>query len=546
MPQFHKIVQSPPSAESFQPIPLTKSKRKRKVVHQLPLISAAISTPSPSNNFDADNTQKQREGKIFLSAIGSEKEHLPPNVLNIDGENIDFRSLIRGVESYCDISLDGSLQDCNQLYWSTYAGDFYKVLTTSDIFDADDFIRQQKENPKEKRLSKTIKYVDANKPIFITQSAQKYDPDYENQDEKFDDSSLSSRSSVFSGDSTTNRLTLSIDVMDEVDESSLTKNDVSPQSSVNNSDYSLHPDLTTEMRTILMDWLVEVCEECKVSSLTLFHTAELVDRVLSLTPNQVAEGGLTEISSEMLQCVGCACLLIAVKLQECGKQHSWVDDLVFLSDYTYTRSQILEMELQICISLRFTLKCLTLTHFLERYVLAGCVCRRASVSSECYKKGFPSSNDNKRIPSVETQLQKRPKPTLSTPVSDKNNDMLYLNLHNAHLLSIMTSYLLELAMVNNETRGPWHSKRLITAAAVYIAKVCCFGADNAWNESLTHFTGFQMEQLKEAIMAIHKLWACSEAKENSVYKKYSKENYLRVARRTVVSEVDVFARETIY
>ena len=240
-----------------------------------------------------------------------------------------------------------------------------------------------------------------------------------------------------------------------------------------------------------------------------------------------------------------ACLLIAMKLQECGKQHSRVDDLVFLSDYTYTRSQILEMELQICISLRFTLKCLTPTHFLERYVLAGCVCRRASVSSKSCERGF-TNNDYKITPSVETQLQKRPKPTPSTPVSDKSNEILYLNLHNAHLLSIMTSYLLELAMVNNETGGPWYSKRLITAAAVYIAKVCCFGADNAWNETLTHFTGFQLEQLKETIMAIHKVWACSEAKENSVYRKYSQDNYLRVARRTVVSEVDLFARETIY
>ena len=296
MPQFRKFVRSSPSAESFQPIPLTKSKRKRKVVHQLPLISAAISTPSPSNNFDATNRHTQSEGKIFLSAIGSEKEHLPPNVLNIDGENIDFRSLILGVESYYDNTLDGSFQDCNQLYWSTYAGDLYHVLTTWD--SEDDFVRKQKESPKEKQVPETIKYVDTNKPIFITQSAQKNDPDYENQDENYDDSSLSSRSSMYSGDSTTNCLTYI------VQQSSLTKNDVSPQPSVNSCDYYLHPDLTTEMRTILMDWLVEVCEECKVSSLTLFHTAELVDRVLSLTPNQVAEGGLREISSEMLQCVG--------------------------------------------------------------------------------------------------------------------------------------------------------------------------------------------------------------------------------------------------
>lgn len=42
------------------------------------------------------------------------------------------------------------------------------------------------------------------------------------------------------------------------------------------------PSLSGEMRAILVDWLVEVAEEYRLSSETLYLTVDYVDRYLSL------------------------------------------------------------------------------------------------------------------------------------------------------------------------------------------------------------------------------------------------------------------------
>lgn len=69
---------------------------------------------------------------------------------------------------------------------------------------------------------------------------------------------------------------------------------------------TLQPDVMPPMRAILIDWLVEVAQEYKLHSETLFQTVGLVDRYLSVTP----------VTRNHLQLVGVSCMLLASKYEE--------------------------------------------------------------------------------------------------------------------------------------------------------------------------------------------------------------------------------------
>ena len=69
---------------------------------------------------------------------------------------------------------------------------------------------------------------------------------------------------------------------------------------------TLQPDIMPPMRAILVDWLVEVAQEYKLHSETLFQAVGLVDRYLSVTP----------VTRNHLQLVGVSCMLLASKYEE--------------------------------------------------------------------------------------------------------------------------------------------------------------------------------------------------------------------------------------
>lgn len=63
-----------------------------------------------------------------------------------------------------------------------------------------------------------------------------------------------------------------------------------------------HPEITNEMRVILVDWLMEVIQEYKLRSETLHLAVNYLDRFLSCT---------AYVKRGKLQLVGTAALLIA-------------------------------------------------------------------------------------------------------------------------------------------------------------------------------------------------------------------------------------------
>ena len=65
-------------------------------------------------------------------------------------------------------------------------------------------------------------------------------------------------------------------------------------------------DVNEVMRGILVDWLVEVAEEYKLSADTLYLSVGYIDRVLSVQP----------VARTKLQLLGVTCMLIASKYEE--------------------------------------------------------------------------------------------------------------------------------------------------------------------------------------------------------------------------------------
>lgn len=72
---------------------------------------------------------------------------------------------------------------------------------------------------------------------------------------------------------------------------------------------SKQTDINASMRTILIDWLVEVQENFELFHETLYIAVRLVDTYLSRK----------EVKREYLQLVGATCMLIAAKFEVLGK-----------------------------------------------------------------------------------------------------------------------------------------------------------------------------------------------------------------------------------
>lgn len=66
------------------------------------------------------------------------------------------------------------------------------------------------------------------------------------------------------------------------------------------------PEINMKMRTILVDWLVEIHLHFQLRTETLFLTINIIDRYLSLS----------DVPKEVLQLVGICSMLIAIKFEE--------------------------------------------------------------------------------------------------------------------------------------------------------------------------------------------------------------------------------------
>jgi len=116
----------------------------------------------------------------------------------------------------------------------------------------------------------------------------------------------------------------------------------------------IQSDVNDKMRTILIDWLVDVHLKFKLQSETLFLAVEIVDRFLDKRL----------VSRHKLQLVGVVAMLLAAKYEEIFPPE--VKDFIYIAANTYTRDDILRMERLMFQTLDFNLTIPTLQVFLKR------------------------------------------------------------------------------------------------------------------------------------------------------------------------------------
>eukprot|EP00951_Prasinocladus_malaysianus_P027283 scaffold244241_cov40-Prasinocladus_malaysianus.AAC.1 len=118
-------------------------------------------------------------------------------------------------------------------------------------------------------------------------------------------------------------------------------------------------EISSWMRSVLVDWLVEVHLKFKLSPETLYLTVNIIDRFLAVR----------HVGRKQLQLVGVTAMFLAAKYEETWAPE--VRDFVYICDKAYSRKQILVMERTMINVLQFKITVPTHHHFAARYVKAA-------------------------------------------------------------------------------------------------------------------------------------------------------------------------------
>ncbi|GAV75629.1 Cyclin_N domain-containing protein/Cyclin_C domain-containing protein, partial [Cephalotus follicularis] len=124
---------------------------------------------------------------------------------------------------------------------------------------------------------------------------------------------------------------------------------------------SSQPDINEKMRSILLDWLIDVHNNFELSPETLYLTINIIDRFLSVKT----------VPRRELQLLGMGATLIASKYEEIWAPE--VNDLVCIADRAYDHEQILIMEKTILGRLEWDLTVPTHYVFMVRFIKASMI-----------------------------------------------------------------------------------------------------------------------------------------------------------------------------
>jgi len=120
-----------------------------------------------------------------------------------------------------------------------------------------------------------------------------------------------------------------------------------------------HTEINTRMRTILVDWSVDVHRQYRLRPETLFLAVSLIDRYLA---NAI-------IQRSRLQLVGVTAMFVAAKFEEITPPE--VADFKYICADVYTVQDILQEECKLLIALGFNIACPTSVHFLDVFLIVN-------------------------------------------------------------------------------------------------------------------------------------------------------------------------------
>ncbi|XVF39280.1 hypothetical protein PTKIN_Ptkin01aG0022000 [Pterospermum kingtungense] len=228
----------------------------------------------------------------------------------------------------------------------------------------------------------------------------------------------------------------------------------------------IQKDINANMRAILIDWLVEVAEEYRLVPDTLYLTVNYIDRYLS--------GNV--MNRQRLQLLGVACMMIAAKYEEiCAPQ---VEEFCYITDNTYFKEEVLEMESSVLNYLKFEMTAPTAKCFLRRFVRAA-----------------------QGINEVQSMQ-----------------------------LECMANYIVELSLL--EYSMLCYAPSLIAASAIFLAKFILLPSKRPWNSTLQHYTLYNPTDLYDCVKDLHSL-CCNNNNSTlpAIREKYNQHKYKCVAKK---------------
>ncbi|KAK6253466.1 hypothetical protein QUC31_015186 [Theobroma cacao] len=241
-------------------------------------------------------------------------------------------------------------------------------------------------------------------------------------------------------------------------------------------------DVTVNMREILIEWLVEVTEEYKLVSDTLYLTVSYIDRYLSSHA----------ISSNKLQLLGVSCMLIASKYEEITPPH--VDDFCYITDNSYTKEEVVEMEKDVLELLNFEIGTPTIRNFLRQEccpnVLGFCIfplinnalssrkCDCLLIISETNVCSCWACRILMRAPQEKCKCQ----------------DLQ---------LEFLSCYLSELSLLDYGCVRFLPS--LVASSAIFLSRFMIQPKTHPWSDALECYSGYRPSDMKECVIAIHGL-----------------------------------------
>ncbi|KAL6623196.1 hypothetical protein ACP70R_033075 [Stipagrostis hirtigluma subsp. patula] len=229
---------------------------------------------------------------------------------------------------------------------------------------------------------------------------------------------------------------------------------------------TIQKDLNPSMRAILIDWLVEVADEYRLVPDTLYLAVNYVDRYLSGN----------ETKRQRLQLLGVACMLIAAKYEEICAPH--VEEFCYITDNTYFRDEVLEMEASVLNYLNFEMAAPTAKCFLRRFVHAAQVC-------------------------------------------DKDPP-----LH----LELLAGYVTELSLLEYSLLS--YPPSVVAASAIFLAKYILQPTKYPWNSTLANYTLYKPSELRNCVNALHRLFSVGPGSSlPAIREKYSQPKYKNVAKK---------------
>lgn len=259
-------------------------------------------------------------------------------------------------------------------------------------------------------------------------------------------------------------------------------------------------------RSEVIDWLIDVSNEYKLSSETLSIAVGLLDRSLAASTFVKNYKSMEKKKEEckdslvlcpsVMQLLGCACMLIASKMNDVSPLTT--QNFCYLTEDHYSKKQIIEMESDICRILRFNL------HIITPRLFCNVLLRVSHASNH------------------------------SNPCSVSYIDVM------AH----MVDYLLEIAMLEYNLSKEPPSK--VAAAIICLSRATL--NQTVMTPSLQHYTGYSICDIEDVIFSLNRAhsFASRHCFPNAVFNKYSSSDRKCVAMKKPLDVDELIAVLDVY